>query len=92
MGYSGSLELVEGGNGKGRHPHIGACWGQAEGTSQGPIPHHSNSTGHPVSSKCFTIVDWEAHGVTRNTKEAMYICVNDQSLNRNLEKYQLPYI
>ena len=49
------------------------------------IHHHSHSTGYPVSPKCFTIVDRESQGVTRNIKEAMYICVNDPSLNRSLE-------
>ena len=57
-----------------------------------PIHHHSNSIGHPVSPECFTIVDREPHGFTRNIKVAMYICVNDPSLNRNLGKYQLPHI
>ena len=57
-----------------------------------PIHHHSHSTGHPVSPKCFTIVDMESQGVTRNIKEAMYIYVNDPSLNRNFGKYQLPHI
>ena len=57
-----------------------------------PINHHSNSTGHLVSLECFTIVDREPQAVTRNIKEAMYIHVNDASLNRNLYKYQLPYI
>ena len=66
--------------------------GQAVGTSQGPIPHHSHSRGHPVSPKCFTIVDREVQAVTRNIKEAMYIGVKDPSLYRNLGKYQLPHI
>ena len=39
---------------------------------------------------CFTIVDREAEGLTRNIKEAMYIKVNDPSLNRNLGKFQIP--
>ena len=30
--------------------------------------------------------------VHSNIKEAMYICVNDPSLNRNIGKYQLPSI
>ena len=57
-----------------------------------PFHHHSNSTGHPVSPECSTIVDREPQGVTRSIKEAMYMCVNDPSLNRNLGKYQLPHI
>ena len=69
-------------------------WGQAQGTPQGPIPihHHSHSIGHPVSPKCSTIVDRKPQEVTRNIKEAMYIHVNDPSLNRNLGKYQIPHI
>ena len=34
----------------------------------------------------------ETQGPSRNIKEAMFICVNDPSLNRNLGKYQLPHI
>ena len=57
-----------------------------------PIHHHSHFTGHPVSPEYFTIVDREAHGITWNIKEAMYICVTDPSLNKNLVMYQLPHI
>ena len=57
-----------------------------------PIHQHSHSTRHPVSLNCSTIVDRESQGVTRNIKEAMYIQVNDSSLNRNLDKSQLPHI
>ena len=56
------------------------------------IHHHSHSTGHPVSPEYFTIVDKEVQGVTRNKNEAMYIHVNDPSLNRNLGTYQLSHI
>ena len=34
----------------------------------------------------------EAQGLTRNIKEAMYIKVNDPSLNSNLGKFQLPQV
>ena len=57
-----------------------------------PIHHHSHITGQLVNPECFTIVDSESQGVTGNIKEAMYICVNDPSLKRNLGKYQLPHI
>ena len=69
-------------------------WGLAQGTSQGPIPYTLTQSLHksPVSPDCFTIVNREWQGVTRNIKEAMYIWVNDPSLNRNLDKYQLPHI
>ena len=48
--------------------------------------------GHPVSPKCFTIVDREVQVVTRKIKKAIYIHVNYPSLNRNLGKYKLPHI
>ena len=57
-----------------------------------PIHQHSISTGHPLSPDCFTIIYREAQGTSRNIKEAMFICVNDPSLNRNLGKYLLPHI
>ena len=57
-----------------------------------PIHHYSSSTGHLVNPECFTIVNRQPQGATRNIKEAMYIHVNDPSLNRNLGKYQLPHI
>ena len=57
-----------------------------------PIHQHSNSTGHPISHECFTIVHRESQAVTGNIKETMYIHVNDPSLSRNLGKYQLPHI
>ena len=57
-----------------------------------PIHHHCHSTGYPVSPECFTVVEREVHGVTRNIKEAMYICVNGPSLISKLGKYQLLHI
>ena len=46
----------------------------------------------PFSPDSFTIVHRETQGLTLNIKEAMYIWVNDSSLNRNLGKYQVPHI
>ena len=60
--------------------------------AQSPIHHYSYTTGYPVNLGCFTVVNRESQGVTRTIKEAMYIQVNDPSLNRNLGKYQLPHI
>ena len=57
-----------------------------------PLHLHTSTTGHPVSPDCFTIVDRDAQGLTRNIKEAMYIKVNDPSLNRNLGKFLLPQV
>ena len=51
------------------------------------IHQHSNTTGHPVSPDCFTIIHRESQGNTRNIKEAMFILVNDPSLNRDIGKY-----
>ena len=57
-----------------------------------PIHQHTSSAGHPINSDCFSIVHREAQGTTRNIKQAMFIRANDPSLNRNLGKYQLPYV
>ena len=57
-----------------------------------PIHKHSNSTGPPVSPECFNIVNREPQVFTRNIKEAMYICLNDPSLNSDLGKYQLTHM
>ena len=59
-----------------------------------PSPIHipTTFTEHPVSPKRFSIVGREAQVMPRNIKEAMYIRVNDPSLNRNLGKFQLPHV
>ena len=57
-----------------------------------PIYQHNQSTGHPINVDHFSIEGRKAHGITRTIQEAMFISVNDPSLNRNLEKYQLPHI
>ena len=48
-----------------------------------PIYHHSSSTGHPLDSDNFNIIHNEIHSHSRTIKEAMFICVNDPTLNRN---------
>ena len=57
-----------------------------------PIHQYSSSIGHPLSPECFNIIHRETQGSSRNIKEAMFICVSDPSLNRNLGKYQLPHV
>ena len=57
-----------------------------------PIQQHSNTTGHPVSPDCLTIIHREPQGKTRKSKEAIFISVNDPLLNRNIGKYQLSTI
>ena len=57
-----------------------------------PIIDHQNITGHEISLDNFNIVGREDNSTARNIKEAIYIRVNDPSLNWNIGKIQLPYI
>ena len=57
-----------------------------------PIHLHSTTTGHPMEPEQFNIVHKEVNSHSRTIKEAMYICMQDPTLNRNLGKYQLPNI
>ena len=57
-----------------------------------PIIDHHNITGHEVSLDNFSIVGREDNSIARNIKEAIFIRVNDPSLNRNIGKFQLPHI
>ena len=53
---------------------------------------HANTSGHLTKLGNFSIVVRESHTTTRTIKEAMLIRLNDPSLNRNIGKFQLPYI
>ena len=57
-----------------------------------PIYDHSNKTGHQVTIDNFSIVGREDQNLSRAIKEALYIRVNNPSLNRNIGKYHLPHI
>ena len=57
-----------------------------------PIHDHYNTTGDDLSLENFNIVGREEQSITRAIKEAILIRVNDPPLNRNIGKYQLPYI
>ena len=57
-----------------------------------PIYTHSNQTGHPLDPNFFNIINKETLGFSRTTKEAVFIRVNDPTLNRNLRKYQLLHV
>ena len=57
-----------------------------------PIHLHSTTTGHPVDPEQFNIVHKEVNSHSRTIREAMFICVQNTTLNRNLGKYQLPHI
>ena len=57
-----------------------------------PILDHYNTTGHDIFLGNFSFVGREDQNIARSIKEATLIRVNDQSLNRNIGKYQLPHI
>ena len=60
--------------------------------AQSPIYEHDSTTGHKTSVENFKIIGREGHGISRITKEAIYIRVNNPTLNRNMGKYNLPHI
>ena len=57
-----------------------------------PIYDHSNITGHKVTINNFNIVGREGLNQMRTIKEALYIMVNNPSLNRNVGKYHRPHV
>ena len=57
-----------------------------------PIYDHYNISGHMVGIDNFSIVGREDQNLMRTIKEALYIRVNNPSLNRNIGKYHLPHI
>ena len=57
-----------------------------------PIYDHSNISGHQVTIENFNIVGREDQNLSRAIKEALYIRVNNPSLNRNIGKFHLPHI
>ena len=57
-----------------------------------PIFDHHNTTGHNISVENFNIVGRVDQNLKRAIKEALYIRVNNPSLNRNVGKYHLPHI
>ena len=57
-----------------------------------PIYEHDNTTGHKTSVENFKIIGREGHGISRTIQEAIYIRVNNPTLNRNVGKYNLPHI
>ena len=57
-----------------------------------PIFDPFNTTGHSISVENFNIVGREEQNLKRAIKEALYISVNNPSLNKNVGKYHLPHI
>ena len=60
--------------------------------AQSPIFEHNNVTGHTKSVENFKIIGREGHGMARTIKEAIYIRVNNPTLNRNIGKHNMPHI
>ena len=57
-----------------------------------PIYDHYNISGHMINIDNFRIVGREDQDLIRTIKEALYIRVNNPSLNRNIGKYHLPLV
>ena len=57
-----------------------------------PIFDHTNITGHNITIEKFSIVGREDQNLKREIKEALFIRVNNPSLNRNIGKFHLPHI
>ena len=60
--------------------------------SLSPIYDHYNTSGHNVTIENFSIAEREDQNLMKNVKQALYIRVNNPSLNRNIGTYHLPHI
>ena len=56
-----------------------------------PIYDHNNITGHETTLDNFSIDGREDQNLMRLIKEAIYIRVNNPSLNKNIGKYHMPH-
>ena len=57
-----------------------------------PDHQHSNHTGHPTHHNNFKIIGREGNSLARNIKESIFIRVNNPTLNKNIDKFNLPHI
>ena len=57
-----------------------------------PIHAHIQHTGQNATSDNFNIIGREDRDLDRTIKEAIYIRVNNPSLNRNVGKYHLSHL
>ena len=57
-----------------------------------PVYDHSIRSGHEVNLDNFSIVGRKDQNLIRTIKEALYIRVNNSSLNKNIGKYHMPHI
>ena len=53
---------------------------------------HWNTTGHTTTIENFNVVGREDRNLIGTMNEALYIRVNNPSLNKNIGKYHLPHI
>ena len=60
--------------------------------SPSPIHDHCNISGHKADIKNFSIIARDDQNLTRAIKEALFIGVNDPSLNKNIGKYHWSHI
>ena len=56
-----------------------------------PIYDHHNTAGH-ISIDNFSTMSREDQNLARSIKEAIFFKANDLSLNRNIDRYQLPHV
>ena len=54
-----------------------------------PIHRHAWTTGHSIENNSFNIIGRDDQGQARTIKEAIYIRVNNPTINQNIEKVQL---
>ena len=57
-----------------------------------PIFHHQSISGRITSMDNFKILGREENNMARTIQEAMFIRVNNPTLNKNIGKYNLPHI
>ena len=57
-----------------------------------PVFTHQNTSGHITSIDNFKIIGREENNLARTIQEAMFIRVNNPTLNKNIGKYNLPHI
>ena len=57
-----------------------------------PIYDHFNTTGHNITLENFSMLGREDQNLNRWIKEALFIRVNNPSLNKNIGKYHLLHI
>ena len=56
------------------------------------VSDHQNTSGHITTVENFKIIGREGQNMARAIQEAIYIRVNNPTLNRNIGKYNLPHI